>query len=201
MTQPAAWISPGALPEAGISYYWRIRVTRSATGQIAVSPWSDIRSFSIKPGFITKTPVQGIELLGPKDGCAGCPIKPTALSWTPYKEATKYEVVLARNAEMTQIIKRATTTTSGYEYKDALEYGKNYYWRVRALEIKGQSNTSDWSGTFTFKTMPEPPPASDNATKKQKTQTDSPGFVWVVIAVIAAVPVFMLILIMKTRRS
>ena len=201
MTMPAVWISPGALPEAGSSYYWRTRVTRSSTGQIAVSPWSEVRSFAVKPGFVTRTPVQGIELLSPKDGCAACPIKPTALSWTPYKEANKYEVVLARDAEMTQIIKRATTTTTGYEYKDALEYGKSYYWRVRALEINRQPNTSDWSGTFTFKTMPAPPLASDNTTKKQKTQSDSPGFVWVVIVVIAAVPVAMLILIMKTRRS
>jgi hypothetical protein len=201
MTQPATWISPGALPEAGADYFWRVRVIRSSTGQIAISPWSAIRSFAVKPGFITKTPVQGIELLSPKDGCAGCPVKPVSLSWTPYKEATKYEVVLAKDAEMTQVIKRATTTTTAYEYKDALEYGKNYFWRVRSLEIKGQSNTSDWSGTFTFKTMPEPPPASDNTTKKQKTQSDSPGFVWVVILVIAAVPVAMLILIRKTRGS
>jgi hypothetical protein len=201
MTQPATWISPGSLPESGASYFWKIRVTRSSTRQIAISPWSEIRSFSVRPGFITKTPVQGIELLSPRDGCAACPVQPTALTWTPYKEATKYEVVLARDAEMTQIIKRATTTTTGYEYKDALEYGKSYYWRARALEIKGQSNISDWSGTFTFRTEPAPPPASDNTTKKPKAQTDSPGFVWLVIVVIAAVPVAMLLLIINTRRS
>ena len=201
MTQPATWIPPGTLPEGGADYFWKIRVTRSSTRQIAVSPWSEVRSFAVRPGFITKTPVQGIVLLSPRDGCAACPIQPTALSWTPYKEATKYEIVLARDSEMTQIIKRATTTTTGYEYKDELEYGKNYYWRVRALEIKGQSNTSDWSGTFTFKTETAPPPASDNKTTKQKSQSNSPGFVWVVILVIAAVPVAMLMLIMKTRRS
>jgi hypothetical protein len=201
MTQPAAWIPPGALPEGGADYFWRIRVTRSSTGQIAISPWSPVTSFAVRPGFITRTPVQGMELLSPRDGCAACPVKPTALSWTPYKEATKYEVVLARDAEMTQVVKRATTTTTGYEYKDALEYGKSYYWRARAIEIKGQSNTSDWSGTFTFRTEPVPTPASDNTTKKQKTQSGSPGFVWVVILVIAAEQVAMLFLIMKTRRS
>jgi len=199
MTQPATWIAPGALPEAGANYFWRVRVIRSSTGQIAISPWSALWDFAVKPGFITRAPVQGIELLSPKDGCSGCPIKPVSLSWTPFKEATKYEVVLAKDAEMTQVIKRATTTTTGYEYKDALEYGKNYFWRVRSLEIKGQSNTSDWSGTFTFKTMSAPPPVSDNTSKKQKSQSDSPGFVWVVILIIAAVPVAMLVLIRKTR--
>jgi len=107
--------------------------------------------------------------------------------------------VLAKDAEITQIVKRATTTTTAYEYTDALEYGKSYYWRVRALEIKGQSNIGDWSGTFTFRTMSAPAPVSDNTTKKQKSQSDSPGYVWVVILVIVAVPVAMLVLIRKTR--
>ena len=56
MTNPAAWIAPGALPEAGAIYYWRIRVYRSATGQLAYSPWSEARSFTVKAGFIVNTP-------------------------------------------------------------------------------------------------------------------------------------------------
>ena len=38
MTSPAAWIAPGALPEAGAIYYWRIRVYKSATTQLACQP-------------------------------------------------------------------------------------------------------------------------------------------------------------------
>ena len=64
---PKIWIPPGTLPEAGAPYYWRVRVTRSSTGQIAVSPWTELRNFSIKPGFIVKTPVEGVQLLSPKD--------------------------------------------------------------------------------------------------------------------------------------
>jgi hypothetical protein len=37
MTSPAMWIAPGALPEAGAIYYWRVCVYRSATGQLAYS--------------------------------------------------------------------------------------------------------------------------------------------------------------------
>ena len=179
MTQPATWIPPGALPEAGVDYFWRVRVIRSSTGQIAVSPWSAITSFAVKPGFITKTPVQGIALLSPRDGCSGCPVKPASLSWTPLKETTRYEVVLAKDAEITQIVKRATTTTTAYEYTDALEYGKSYYWRVRALEIKGQSNIGDWSATFSFKAQPAPQPAQAPA---QRSGT-APLWAWIVMAV------------------
>ncbi len=199
VVKPAAWIAPGSLPEAGASYYWRIRVSRSSTGQIAVSPWSEVRSFSVKPGFIVNTPVYGVELLSPKDSCTGCPLKPTSLSWSPYKEATKYELVIAKDPEMKQILKRATTTTTGYEYKDELEYSKSYYWRVRAIEVKGQAISSDWSSTFSFTTIPSPPPEPAKP-DKSKPET-GPGYVWIVIAVIVIVPVAMLFLIMSTRRS
>jgi hypothetical protein len=169
VTKPAAWISPGALPEAGANYFWRVRVTRSSTGQIAVSPWSELRSFSVKPGFIVNTPVYGVELLSPKDGCTGCPLKPTSLSWSPYKEATKYELVIAKDPEMKQILKRATTTTTGYEYKDALEYSRSYYWRVRAVEINGQAISSDWSSTVSFNTVAPPPTRAGQAGQEQTT--------------------------------
>lgn len=200
--KPAVYLSPGSLPEAGATYFWRVRVTRSSTGQLAVSPWSVTRSFAVKPGFVTTTPVYGLELLSPKNGCTGCAIKPTSLSWAPYKEATKYEVVLAKDAEMKQLIKKAITTTTGYEYKDALEYDKSYFWRVRAIEIKGQSNPSDWSSTFTFTTESAPPPPPDKeAVKAAKEKQQSPSYVWLVIAVFVVVPVAMLVLIMKTRRQ
>jgi len=52
MTSPAAWIAPGALPEAGAIYYWRIRSYKSATSQLAYSPWSEGRSFTVKAGFM-----------------------------------------------------------------------------------------------------------------------------------------------------
>jgi hypothetical protein len=72
MTSPAAWIAPGALPEAGAIYYWRVRAARSATGQIAASPWSAVRSFTVKAGFIVNTPYYGVQLLAPNNGCIGC---------------------------------------------------------------------------------------------------------------------------------
>jgi hypothetical protein len=40
MTSPAAWLSPGSLPEAGAIYYWHVCSYQSATGQIALSPYS-----------------------------------------------------------------------------------------------------------------------------------------------------------------
>ncbi len=35
--------------EAGQTYYWRVRVVRSATGQYLRSPWSEVKSFTVEP--------------------------------------------------------------------------------------------------------------------------------------------------------
>ena len=160
MTSPAAWIAPGALPEAGATYYWRIRVYKSATGQLAYSPWSEARSFSIKPGFIVNTPYYGVQLLSPGNGCPGCKVKPASFSWSPWKDATRYQFDLARDAEFKQIVVTATTTTTGYVYNGTLDYSTNYFWRVRALEVNGQDIPSDWSATFSFQTEPAPAPGA-----------------------------------------
>jgi len=195
MTAPAAWIPPGALPEAGAIYWWRIRSVGSATGQIATSPWSEPRSFTIKAGFIVNTPYYGVQLLAPSNGCMGCKVKPASFSWSPWKDATKYEFVLARDPEFKQIIITGNPTTSAYEYDGTLDYSANYFWRVRALEVNGQPIPSDWSATYSFQTEPAPappaPPPSEPAT---------PLWVWVVIAVGAALVVTVLVLVMRTRR-
>ena len=160
-TSPAAWIAPGALPEAGAIYYWRIRSAKSVTSQIADSPWSEVRSFTIKAGFIVNTPYYGVQLLSPNNGGIGVATSPTQFSWSPWKEATKYEFDLAKDSEFKQMVTTAnTTTTTAYSYSGALDYSTSYFWRVKALEVNGQNIPSDWSATFSFQT--EPAPAQGN---------------------------------------
>jgi hypothetical protein len=196
MTSPAAWIAPGALPEAGAIYWWRIRVYRSATGQLAWSPWSDARSFTVKPGFIISTPYYGVMLLSPANGCVGCKVKPASFSWSPYQDATKYQFDLSKDPEFKQLLVTATTTTTAYEYNGTLDYSTNYFWRVKAVEIRGQNIPSDWSAAFSFQTEVAPaPPASAPA------EPATPVWVWAVIAIGAVLVIVTLILVMRTRRS
>ncbi|MCX5997757.1 MAG: hypothetical protein NTV42_09195 [Chloroflexi bacterium] len=195
MTSPAAWIAPGALPEAGAIYYWRIRSAQSATKQIAASPWSAVRSFTVKAGFIVNTPYYGVQLLAPNNGCIGCKVKPASFSWSPWKEATKYQFDLAKDPEFKTLVVTATTTTTGYEYSGTLDYSTNYFWRVKALEVNGQNIPSDWSATFSMQTEPAPaPPAAPPA------EPATPIWVWVIIAIGAILVIVTLILIFKTRR-
>jgi hypothetical protein len=193
-TSPAAWIAPGALPEAGAIYWWRIRVYRSATTQLAWSPWSEARSFTVKAGFIVNTPYYGVQLLSPSNGGIGIPTKPTQFSWSPWQDATKYQFDLAKDPEFKQLITTATTTTTGYQYANALDYSTSYFWRVKALEVNGQDIPSDWSATFSFTTkavpaIPAPPPATPAV----------PVWVWVLTAIGTILVIVILIFIMRSR--
>jgi len=195
MTSPAAWIAPGSLPEAGAIYFWRIRSAKSATQQLAISPWSEVRSFTVKAGFIVNTPYYGVQLLAPNNGCLGCKVKPASFSWSPWKEATKYQFDLATDPEFKSLVVTATTTTTGYEYSGTLNYSTNYFWRVKALEVNGQNIPSDWSATFSMQTEPAPaPPAPPPA------EPATPLWVWVIIAIGAILVIVTLVLIFKTRR-
>jgi hypothetical protein len=194
-TSPAAWIPPGALPEAGAIYYWRIRSAKSATSQIANSPWSAVNSFTVKAGFIVNTPYYGVQLLSPANGGIGIPTKPTQFSWSPWQDATKYEFDLAKDPEFQQMVTTANTTTTAYSYSGSLDYATSYFWRVKALEVNGQSIPSDWSATFSFQTSEPPaPPAPAPA------EPATPIWVWVIIAIGAILVIVTLVLTFKTRR-
>ena len=196
MTNPGMWLSPAALPEAGAVYYWRIRSYRSATGQVAVSPWSDVRSFSVKPGFIVNSPYYGVQLLAPDNGCMGCRTRPASFSWSPWKEATRYEFTLSKDPEFKQVLKQAVTSSTGYEYDGTLDYDTNYFWRVRATEVNGQPIPSDWSATFSFRT--EEAPAAPG---EYPAGQDTPLWVWLIIGLGMALVIVTLVLILRTRRQ
>ena len=183
----AAW---GNL-ECGHTYYWRIQVRQCATTQIVRSPWSEVRSFTIKAGLPVTTPYYGVQLLSPNNGCLGCPVKPASFSWSPFKETTKYKFALATDAAMTQVVREAEVPTPAYEYYDMLDYSTNYFWRVMSLEPA----PSDWSATFSFMTEAAPVAAAG-----PPSAPPTPLWVWVVIAIGAILVIVTLVLVFRTRR-
>ena len=201
-TSPAAYYpsggqaaSPSAIAlwgnlESGHTYYWRVRVRQAATGQWIRSPWSEVKSFTVKSGFPANTPSYGLQPLYPSNTHSGCPVKSASFSWTPLNDTTRYKFILAKDAAMTQVIKEAVVTTTAYEYDGTLEYSSSYFWRVMALEPA----PSDWSATFSFQTEAAPPPAPP--TPKPET----PLWVWVVIAMGAILIIVTVVLIFKVRR-
>ncbi len=183
-------ILPGL--EAGHTYYWRARVRRAATGQPSLSPWSETKTFTIKAGLPTSTQYFGTQLVSPNNGCTDCPVKPASFSWTPFKEATKYKFVLAKDAALTDIVAQAEVTTTAYEYGGTLDYSTSYYWQVMSVEPA----PSEWSATFSFITEAEPslPPIPE-------VPPATPLWAWVVIGIGAVLVIITIILIFMVRRK
>jgi hypothetical protein len=177
--------------ECGHTYYWRVKARECATTQVVRSPWSEARSFTVKAGLPVVSPYLGLQLLSPNNGCLGCPVAPASFSWSPFKETTKYKFVLAKDSEMTQVVKEAEVSTTAYEYDGTLDYSTNYFWRVMSEEPA----PSDWSATFSFQTEAQPAQAQGPA-----PAAPTPIWVWVVIAIGAILVIVTLVLIFKTRR-
>lgn len=147
--------------QCGHTYYWRVKARHGATGEWIRSPWSDVRSFSIKAGVPVRASTAGLQLLSPANGAIGVPPSKPSFSWAPFPDTKKYKFVLAKDAALTQIIKEAEVTATAYQYDGTLDYDSNYFWRVMALEPA----PSDWSTTFSFRTQPRPPAAAPPAAK------------------------------------
>jgi hypothetical protein len=190
-TSPSS-LTPWASLEAGHTYYWRVRARQAATGQHMLSPWSEVESFTVKSGAQTSTTSYGIQLLLPSNGSNGYPIKPAYFSWLPLNDTTKYRFVLAKDADMTEVVKDAVITTTAFEYDGELEYSQAYFWRVMALE----PSPSAWSATFSFQTEAAPPSPSALPTTARQT----PSWAWAVIVVGLILLISVIVLIFRMRR-
>lgn len=179
---PSCWISPGVL-EVGRSYYWRVRASRSIMGTPIHSPWSPTLFFSVKPGFRVTADYMGPTLLAPVDGiCSNCK-PPMRFSWSPIKNATTYEFILARNAQLTDIVVQEKTRSTAFEVKSKLQLATPYYWQVKAVA----PIPSDPSpvGTFSLsenKTAPQKPPAK--AAKPGGVAAPSDFWIWIIIVIV-----------------
>ena len=150
-TAPAFWYPPGIL-EAGHTYYWRVRTTQAATGQWIASPWSDSVPFTVRPGYAVNSSSYGVQSFSPANGATGCPVSPLAFSWSAYQGTTKYRFILARDAQLQNIVVEDFTPTTAYSLPVRLNYNTAYFWQASAVEpVPG-----DAGSVFTFSTESAP---------------------------------------------
>ena len=157
-TSPAYRILPGILPEANSTYYWRVRVRQAATGQVIRSHWSEKGNFSIKAGLPVVSPHLGAQALKPAHGTSNIPVSSATFSWTPFKGVTEYELVLAKDSALTDIVVRESLPTTAYRYGGRLDYGTGYFWQVAATKPLPSEPSPVFS--FTTAARPSPPPAA-----------------------------------------
>jgi len=207
----AAMGKPPSL-ECGHTFYWMVRVIEVVTNEAATglltppavglvcgnspfgvnSPWSEIRSFTVKAGFKVSTPYYGVQLLAPDNGCGCACAAPICFSWSPFKETNAYKFELSENADMSSpLVSTTVTGATAYQYTGTVKCNTNYFWHVMSTEPA----PSEWSATFSFMTQPEPPAPAPPAGPEP-----TPIWVWVVIAIGAILVIVTLVLIFKTRR-
>ena len=158
--------------QTGTPYYWRVKVTAPAEG-----PWSAAASFT------TASTVSGApQLISPANGDTISDTKPL-FAWNPVAGATSYNIKVATDATFTAITEQATVNTNSYATPTKLADGV-YYWEVTATV--GSTTTAPGNSVFQI---------------NSSTTSNAPqSWVWVLIALGVVLAIFVLVLILRTRR-
>ena len=133
--------SVGSALEYATTYSWRVRGTNT-TGD---GDWSSEWDFTTK----IERPSQ-VSLSSPSDDAIGVVLQPT-LSWSSSARSTEYDVQVSLDSSFNDTSKfalvRENISANTYSIKNPLEYGNNYFWRVRGKNTTGDG---DWSSVWDF---------------------------------------------------
>ena len=133
--------SVGSALEYGTAYSWRVRGTNT-TGD---GDWSSAWDFTTK----IERPSQ-VSLSSPSDDASGVVLQPT-LSWSSSARSTEYDMQVSLDSSFNDTSKfalvRENISANIYSIKNPLEYGNNYFWRVRGTNTTGDG---DWSSVWDF---------------------------------------------------
>jgi len=198
---------------AGQTYYWKVR-----TNAPVLSPWSEMRSFSIAP-LAAQVPA----ILSPAIGAQDTSTRPS-FSWAPVASATNYQFQLALNPYMNAPIVDTNIASTAYRLLTELERGNTYYWRVMSTTpVAGQ-----WSAVSNFFVAELPAPAAPPIVIEQMPAPIinippapasiqpadiiipspvvlpapiAPVYIWAIIIIGAILVIAVVILIVRTRRA
>jgi hypothetical protein len=121
-----------------VRYYWRVRFIGASEPGL----WSETWTF--------RTGIDRVVLLSPGNDSTGLPTD-ILLTWKSVPGATSYQVRVTTDTNDIGIEELGVEDTT--RRTDGLEYGKRYYWRVRAMS---ESSVGEWSEIWAFQTMEIP---------------------------------------------
>lgn len=135
---PLTSFSTSQMLDFSTKYYWRVRAENNA----GESPWSDVWSYTT----IIERPEPAV-LSAPADDENQVSTTPS-LTWEASERATNYRVEVSTDPEFSQLPVQGTSSQTTFTVPNPLEFATIYYWRVKAVNIGGES---DWSqvGSFT----------------------------------------------------
>jgi len=126
-------------------YFWRV----SASNAGGVGSWSSIWAFATQgsPQLPPNTP----RLLEPAHGVDGISVTPT-FRWIDVPNTTNFQLQVSTSRKFSTLIVNEKNLTEASFQASGLQYGRRYFWRVRARNAAG---TSQWSSTWQFNTTNE----------------------------------------------
>lgn len=117
----------------GLDYWWRVK----ATTPTEASPWSEVNKFTmiVSPELTSPENNDNVDVLRPK------------LEWETIKGVTGYEIVLSKNADLSEpTIYTVDNNTGSYSLPE-LDRETAYYWSVKA---KRENDDSEYAEAFSF---------------------------------------------------
>jgi hypothetical protein len=186
--------------ECGNTYTWKVREANTSC-ECVHSPWSETWSFTVAVGSI-----DAIKLLAPTSGALGVPINNIGFSWSSVPDASSYSFVLSGNAALTGALVSQDLSSTAFNFVGPLDYGKSYYWQIKAWKDSVLLTTSV-VGVFSTMAEPEeaPPPVEITTTPAPVLQIPpaeqiTPTWIYAIIGIGAALAVVVIVLIVRTRR-
>jgi hypothetical protein len=209
-TMSLVYAGNAALFNPGSTYYWRIRASDPIS-----SAWSETRTFTMQPVAAAVPAISS-----PANGSTITSQNP-AFSWSPVTGATKYEFQLSTmpSFDTTVLTDKPASAGSVVPVTIKLDQGKQYFWRVRALEpVQG-----DWSTAANFLvatpaappappvtitnvpapiiTIPAAPSVPAITLAPAAVEQIAPSYIWAIIIIGGILVIAVIVLIVRTRRS
>jgi hypothetical protein len=184
------------------TYYWRVRATGTTEGERVHSRWSPSMHFLVAAGS-TVEHMHVAPLIVTPDMGATVANRTPGFAWTGFGPTALYEFQLSADNSFARLLARQDLERTAYVYPGELEWGKTYFWRVRALT----PHPSEWANaTFTVLTEPTPQAVSPPATLgtplgAMGSLSGTPMWVWLVIAVLFLLAVCLITFIAVDRRK
>ncbi len=186
--------------DCGGTYYWRVRATGTTEGEGVHTRWSPSMRFIVAAGATVEKMHVAPLPDAPEPGAQGVSRTP-GFSWNGFPPTTEYEFLLAEDDEFNLVVERQELDRTAYVYPGELDWGRTYFWRVRALKPA----PSEWT-VASFTVIGEtqalslgPPPVLDLAPGAPSSAT--PQWVWLVIGLFGVLNVLIIFWIVSKRRS